>query len=134
MNLVQWIGIAVVLLSLVGLGVFVWLTWFKGSTAGQSTIGKYITAALESVQLTSTLGYVELLSHVDAVEASPEAARACDVIADVLWAAAKESWKTAQTGPTVALVAPPIASAADIASLQAQINALKPVPQATSGV
>ena len=123
--MVQMIGVIAILLAVFGLAVYAWLEWGKTSTAGQSTVGKYITAALESAQLTTNLGAVEVLSHIDVIEASPAATAACDVIADVLWSAAKESWKAAQSGPAVVSVASPVASTADIAALQAQIDALK---------
>ncbi len=108
--MVQWIGIAVVLCGMAIAAWWVWQTWFASTSVGQTTVGKYITAVLESAQLTSTLGYVELLSHVDAIEASPEATAACNTIADVLWTAAKEAWKTAQTTSNTTLtgtVVPP---------------------------
>ncbi len=102
--MVQWIGIAVVLCGIAIATWWVWQTWFASASVGQTVVGKYITAALESAQLTSTLGYVELLSHVDAIEASPEATGACNIIADVLWTAAKEAWKTAQTTGSTTLI------------------------------
>jgi len=94
--MVQIVGGIVVVLALIGAVVYVWLTFGKGTKVGQSTVGKFITRALESAQLTTNLGYVELLSRVDAIEANPQAVKACDLIADVLWTAAKDAWKEAQ--------------------------------------
>lgn len=94
--MVQIVGGIVVVLTLVGAAVWAWLTFSKGTTAGQSGVGKFITSVLESANLVTNLGDVERLSHVDAIEASPEAVKACEVIADTLWAAAKNAWKEAQ--------------------------------------
>lgn len=94
--MIQLIGVCVILFGLVVIAAWVWLTWFKTGTVGQSTVGQIITSVLQSGQLTGNLGYVELLRRVDAVETSPEALKACDAIADCLWAAAKASWQQAQ--------------------------------------
>jgi hypothetical protein len=107
-QLVQLLGGCVVIATLIFSATYVWLTWFKPSAAGQSAIGKIITGILESSQLTGNLGYVELLRRVDAVEASPEASVACDVVADCLWAAAKASWQQAQQSAVSTTATPTI--------------------------
>jgi hypothetical protein len=96
----QLIGVVVVALALVALAVWVWITWGKGSTIGQTTGGKIVSAALDTATLTANLGYVELLSKIDVVKASPDAVKACDILADTLWQGAIAAWKTAQTADT----------------------------------
>jgi hypothetical protein len=96
----QLIGVVVVVLALVALAVWAWIMWGKSSTVGQTTGGKIVSAALDTATLTVNLGYVELLSKIDVVKASPDAVKACDILADTLWQGAIAAWKTAQTVDT----------------------------------
>ena len=100
--MIQLAGAILVGLTILFAAIWVWLTFFKGASVGQSTVGKYITSVLQSAQLSSNLGMIEVLSHVDAIEASPEATAACSTIADCLWSAAKDAWKAAATKTTPA--------------------------------
>jgi len=118
--MIQLIGGVVVLLALLGAGVWAWLTFGKGTVAGQTTVGQFVTSILESAQLTTTLGYVELLSKVDAIEASPEATKACGVIADCLWAAAKEAWSKGQSNQPGAVLAKTLSVEERLAALEAK--------------
>lgn len=96
----QIIGCALVVLALAAFAAWVWVMWGKSSTIGQTTGGKIVSAALDTAQLTINLGYVELLSKIDVVKASPDAVKSCDVLADTLWQGAIAAWKTAQTEAT----------------------------------
>ncbi|MFA5767363.1 MAG: hypothetical protein WC919_05550 [Candidatus Paceibacterota bacterium] len=96
----QLIGVVIVALALVALVAWIWITWGKGSTIGQTTGGKIVSAAIDTATLTVNLGYVELLSKIDVVKASPDAVKACDILADTLWQGAIAAWKTAQTVDT----------------------------------
>ncbi|MFA5767467.1 MAG: hypothetical protein WC919_06080 [Candidatus Paceibacterota bacterium] len=96
----QIIGVVIVALALVALAAWVWITWGKSSTVGQTTGGKIVSAAIDTATLTANLGYVELLSKIDVVKASPDAVKACDILADTLWQGAIAAWKTAQTVDT----------------------------------
>lgn len=98
--MVQMIGWGVIVAAVLILLYYVWTTWFKTANVGTTTVGKFITGALESAQLTTNLGYVELLSKVDVVEASEEAVKACDVLSNVLWQGAMAAWRKAQTEST----------------------------------
>jgi len=98
--MVQMIGWCVIVAAVLGLLYYVWTTWFKGASVGVTPVGKFITGALESAQLTTNLGYVELLSRVDVVESSEEAVKACDVLSSVLWQGAMAAWRKAQTDST----------------------------------
>lgn len=101
---VQIIGIVVILVTIVIALVYIWLMWFKETAIGKTTVGKIVTGTLESAHLASNLGYIELLSKVDEIKASPEATKACEVIADTLWNGAISAWKNTQSigqpGPT----------------------------------
>jgi hypothetical protein len=98
--MIQIIGGAVVVLALIALAIWAWVTFGKSSTVGQTTGGKIVSAALDTATLTVNLGYVELLSKIDVVKASPDAVKSCDVLADTLWQGAIAAWKTAQTTDT----------------------------------
>ena len=95
-QLISGIGVAVVAIAVIVLIYWIWTTWFKTSTIGQTTTGTVVSAAFDSAQLTLNLGYIELLSKIDVVKASPDAVKACDVLADALWQGAIAAWKTAQ--------------------------------------
>lgn len=94
--MVQTIGGIVIVGAVLMLFYWIWKTWLKDSSIGQTTTGTAITAALDTAQLTTNLGYIELLSRIDVVKSSPDAVKACEVLADVLWQGAITSWKTAQ--------------------------------------
>ena len=96
----QLIGGLVVLAALLILGGWAWKTWGKGSSVGQTTGGQIVTAAVDTATLTLNLGYVEMLSKVDVIKASPDAAKACDTLATILWQGAQDAWKAAQTAAT----------------------------------
>jgi hypothetical protein len=104
----QLIGVVVVVLALIALAVWAWMVWGKGSTVGQTTGGKIVSAAIDTAQLTANLGYIELLSKIDVVKASPDAIKACDILADTLWQGAIAAWKIAQAGDTTTPTPTPI--------------------------
>jgi hypothetical protein len=93
--MVQTIGGIVIAGAALMLFYWIWKTWFKDSSIGQ-TAGTAVTAALDTAQLKTDLGYIELLSRIDVVKSSPDATKACEVLADVLWQGAITSWKAAQ--------------------------------------
>jgi len=97
----QLLGVAIVAVALIALAAWAWVTWGKSSTVGQTTGGKIVSAAIDTAQLTANLGYIELLSKIDVVKASPDAVKACDILADTLWQGAIAAWKTAQIVDTV---------------------------------
>jgi hypothetical protein len=132
--MIQLIGAIVVLLALLGLIAYVWSTWFRGSVTGQSAVGKYITAVLDSGTFTANLGFVEVLSHVDVIEQSPAATAACNLIADTLWAAAKDAWKTAQNPPVTTPITAPSPASLELSDLEARIIALEKRPSVGGAV
>lgn len=97
----QLLGVVIVAVALIALAAWAWVTWGKSSTVGQTTGGKIVSAAIDTAQLTANLGYIELLSKIDVVKASPDAVKACDILADTLWQGAIAAWKTAQIVDTV---------------------------------
>jgi len=100
--MVQGIGIGLVVLALIALAAWIWTTWGKSSTVGQTTGGKIVSAAIDTATLTANLGYIEILSKIDVVKASPDAVKSCDILADTLWQGAIAAWKTAQSADTTA--------------------------------
>ena len=99
----QIIAVIVIVVGVLIIGYWIWSTWFKGTAIGQTTTGTIISAAFDTASLTANLGYVELLNKIDVIKASPDAMKACDILADTLWAGAIVAWKTMQTAaaPTV---------------------------------
>ena len=119
----QYAGIVIAVVAAAGLLYWVWITYLKPATTTPvtptpvtpvtpvtPTPASVIATMIASSNLTTNLGYVELLSKIDAVAASPDATKACGVIADVLWQNIIQSWKTAQT-PTTDPVVPALKTA-----------------------
>jgi Tfp pilus assembly protein PilE len=93
----QMIGVVVIVAALAVLAYWVWKMWFQNTSIGQTTTGKVVNATLDTAKLAANLGYVEILSKIDIIKASPNATRACETIADALWLGAIAAWKAAQT-------------------------------------
>jgi hypothetical protein len=97
-------GIVFVVVALLIAAYWVWSTWFKSTAATQTsnaasttTVASVASVAVDTTQLTLNLGYIEVLSKVGVISTSPDAVKACDVLADVLWQGAMAAWKAAQT-------------------------------------
>jgi hypothetical protein len=95
-------GVILVVAALLIAMYWIWSMWLKGTTTNQSSTAtstsatSIASAAVDTTQLTLNLGYVEVLSKVGVISASPDAVKACDVLADVLWQGAMAAWKAAQ--------------------------------------
>jgi hypothetical protein len=114
----QNIGIAVTVVAVLILAWWIWNTWFKNAAVGQTTTGKVVSATLDTAKLAVNLGYIEILSKIDVIKASPQATNACDVLANTLWQGAIKAWKDAQVEP----VAPePVANTAKVATTDGTI-------------
>lgn len=95
----QLVGGVVIFIAVLILVYWVWNTFGKNTTVGKtisnSTAGKILDAAFDTGKLTVNLGYVEMLKQVDEVVESPDAVKACDLLAETLWKGAMNSWKEA---------------------------------------
>ena len=115
------IGIVLTIAAVAVLLYWVWQTWLKPTTATTTKptttpstptgTSANIVTTLDTTKLTTNLGYVEALGKIDVIAASPDAVKACSVIADTLWQDAIEAWKTAQTQPVASTTAPAIKTA-----------------------
>lgn len=110
----QIIGALVIVAAVIILAAWAWVMWGKSSSAGQTTAGTIVTAAVDTATLTVNLGYVELLSKLDVVKASADATKACDVLADTLWQGAIAAWKTTQAAAVTTITATDTAKTAKV--------------------
>jgi hypothetical protein len=103
----QQIGIGITVVAVLILLYWIWDKWLKTSsttttTTTPATTVSTSTSVFDTTQLTKNLSYIELLSKVSEIAASPDAVKACDIIADTLWQGAITTWKAAQTTTTQA--------------------------------
>jgi hypothetical protein len=105
--MIQIVGGIVIAIAVIILMYCVW-SFIKTKTATTTTTVVPTTAqttttistAFDTSSLTTNLGYIELLSKVDVVTASPDAIKACEIISNVLWQGAIVAWKAAQETKT----------------------------------
>jgi type II secretory pathway component PulC len=94
--MIQTIGVILVAIAAI---IFAYLIWkmFK-TTSSQTTSSQTTTVvtAFDTAELTTDLSYVEMLSKIDIIKASPDATKACETIADILWKGAISAWKSTQ--------------------------------------
>jgi hypothetical protein len=97
----QTIGVVFIVAAIAIFAVWGW--WYqktKSTTTSTTANTKSVSTGsvgFNTTQLTANLGYIEVLSKIDSVIASPDAVKACDILADTLWQAAIIAWKTSQT-------------------------------------
>lgn len=95
-------GVVLVVIAVLVAAYWIWTTWFKTATTDQPSTAAVINTtgvasiAVDTTQLTLNLGYIEVLSKVGVIATSPDAVKACDVLADALWQGAIAAWKAAQ--------------------------------------
>lgn len=120
--MVQMLGFGFIAAAVIALIVWVRYLWTTtaATTTATTTATTAATAAttivtdgvtINTTQLANDLSYVESLSKISAIMVSPDATKACDIIADTLWQNAIQQWKSTQADAIAA-----IASAAKAAA------------------
>jgi hypothetical protein len=112
--MVQMLGFGFIAAAVIALIIWVRYLWTTTPATTATTTTATTTTqgvTINTTQLATDLSYIESLSKINAIMISPDAVKACDIIADTLWQNAIQQWKSTQADAVAA-----IASAAKAAA------------------